>query len=295
MAKKNKNLIEDTQTKEILTQPDMVISPYMKSYMEALTFQQTQIGEDVEGSENLNIEEGPDYLVSPYMTNYMKARNPREFEDSYQKDNIVAKDVGYRRRKGFLILVVIFMVAILAIIGLGYLEIFPEYLSAYERLGEEYIDITDPIFGGLNKIAGIDIDNQDSIYYNDILKDIDEDTNIGLVIGYYALPVAAALFTLFALIILLIAIAALCKKESSKGYVEKKTKFGFMSILLFVFSLILVIGGLLWVSSSPSFEEIGEFFISDSTLVFAGYGLFAFIGLSLLPLIANLFAFKKQK
>lgn len=243
-----------------------------------------------------------DYLSSPYYKAYLESRKQSNImgkADPYSTISPAKKRSyvqfggdGYRRRKGFLALIVIFMIAIIAIAALGYIgTIVPEYVSAFNKVeGEEVVNIgvTDPVLGALTKFASMEID---SYFYTDCLENVEDESNIGLKIACYGMPIVVALSLLFALIILIVALAALCKKGTSKGYVEKKTKFGFLSLLLFLFTLFIAACAIVW--NGEGLGEIVGFFTGKATSINAGYGLFGFIGLSLLSLIFNWCSYKK--
>ncbi|MDD4316403.1 MAG: hypothetical protein PHC84_04520 [Clostridia bacterium] len=245
-----------------------------------------------------------DYLSSPYYKTYLQAKNTSSMvnkEDVYanairpnsKSGAAVAGGVAYRRRKGFLALVVIFMVAILAIGVLGYLgNIVPEYISVFTKDDsgvKTYIGITDPIFAALNKFAGMDMD---SVFFAD-WDAMPADAEIATKIAYFGLPIAAALALLFTLIILIVAIAALAKKGVEKGYVARKCKFGFLSLLLFLFSIFIAACGVIW--NGAGLGEIMNFFTASTTKIYAGYGLFGIIGLALLSMICNWLSYKKVR
>jgi hypothetical protein len=238
-----------------------------------------------------------DYLSSPYYKAYIRAKNSSSI---ISQDNLYAAPnsreaecVSYRRRKAFLALIVIFMAAILAIGVLGYLgTIVPEYVSAFTKIDGEtktYVGITDPVLAALNKFAGMDMD---SVFYAD-WKDMPADANIATKIAFIGLPIASALVLLLALIIFIVAIAALAKKGIEKGYVAKKLKFGFLSLLMFLFSLFIAACGVIW--NGAGLGEIVGFFTFETTKIYAGFGLFGIVGLSLLSMICNWLSYKKVK
>lgn len=236
-----------------------------------------------------------DYLSSPYYKAYVEAKNQSSTMSS-ANDNKTTKQInGYRRRKGFLALIVIFMLIVIAIAGLGYLgNIIPEYISAFNKLdgGGDiiYISVTDPIMGALKKFAILDVD---SYFYDDCLAGVDSQTNIGLKIAAYGMPIVIALYMLLALIIFLVALVALCKKSVSKGYVAKKAKFGYISLLLFLFSLFVTTCAIVW--NGKGLSDITKFFTASSTNINAGYGLLAMVGLSFLTMVFNWCSYKKAK
>lgn len=244
-----------------------------------------------------------DYLASPYYKNYLQAKQASEMvqpKDIYAESILSGEGrlqresgITYRRRKGFLGIIAIFMVVILAIAALGYFNVLPEYVSAFVKEdggAVEYVDATDPVLGALVKFVDMDFS---SIFYDEALADVENADNIGATIAFYGMPIAMALALILALIILITALVAMGKRALSKGYVAKKTKFGFLSILLFVLTLFVAAAGIVW--NGAGLNEIVEFFTGDSSYIQAGYGLYGLVGLSLLSLLCNLCAFKKVK
>lgn len=241
-----------------------------------------------------------DYLSSPYYKAYLEARNNSNIITKSSFDNINSSKKrtsdavidGYRRRKGFLALIVIFMVAIIAIAALGYIgTIVPEYISAFNKTDgaeTQYIGLTDPVMGALTKFANMDME---SVFYTDCLENIGDESNLGLKIASFGMPAVVALGLLFALIILIVALVALCKKGTNKGYVAKKSKFGFLSLLLFLFTLFIAACAIVW--NGAGLGEIVGFFTNQATNINAGYGLLGLIGLSFLSLIFNWCSYKK--
>lgn len=244
-----------------------------------------------------------DYLSSPYYKSYMEARNRSNIitkRDPYE-DAIMASPRGaktslgtvYKRRKGFLALVAIFMLVIIAIAALGYLgTIVPEYVSAFVKPGEEvaHLGLTDPVLGALTKFAKMDMTSQ---FYTDCLAPIDGDTKIASLIAFYGMPIAIALALIFALIIFIVAIVAIAKKGVSKGYVARKCNIGFLSLLVFLLSLFVAAAAIIWNGAALSASL--DFFTGKATNVYAGYGLLGLMGVSLLSFICNLFAYKKVR
>lgn len=253
-----------------------------------------------------------DYLSSPYYRAFIEARAQSDgyggipyytrSGNSYRqrssgtakKRGTFAAVQGYRRRKGFIALTLIFMLVIIAIAVLGYIGgIVPEYISLFvkaEGSDLEQISIVDPVMGALKKFAGMETE---SVFYTEALENVENESNLATKIAYYALPVVIALSVIFALIILIMAFAALCKRGIDKGYVARKTKYGFLCLLLFLFSLFTVVCGIVW--NGKGLTEITGFFMSQASYINAGYGLFGLVGCSLLGMIFNWCSYSKVK
>ncbi len=244
-----------------------------------------------------------DYLCSPYYrTFYETASKSSIIQKRGLYDNTLtprrrpatAPVRIYRRRKGLAIICAILMVVILAVAALGYIgTIVPEYVSAFvSKDGEEleHIGLTDPVVGGIVKFVDIDLD---SVFYTQCLQGMDSNTDIIDTIAFYALPIAIALALVFAFVLLIMMLITAAKKSIQRGYVLKKTGgIVIISLILFVLSLIAAVASVIW--NGEGFGEIMNFFTQSTTKVYAGYGMYAFVGLSLLNLIFSLFVQKKS-
>lgn len=200
---------------------------------------------------------------------------------------------GYKRRRGFLFLMAIFMIAILGVAVLGYLgNIVPEYISAFNKVdGEEtiYLGLTDPVLGALKKFAKMDMDSH---FYGDYLENMEQASIMDKVVSY-GMPASIALSAIFAFIIFIATLAAFFKKSIRKGYVAKRTRLGLLSFLLFLFTLIITAAAIMW--NGEGFGEAIAFFTNSAKSINAGYGLLGVVALSLLNLIFSWCTFKKVK
>lgn len=243
-----------------------------------------------------------DYLSSPYYRSYMEARNrppvitaqrPVQENAPRRRQQVVLGD--YRRRKGFLILMMLCTLLIIAVAAIGFVGIdaIDDYVAGYATASEENIGLLDPVFGLLQSFD-ITIGDKTSVFYEDCLKNIDTETEMLSKVVAYAMPILTALILIFSLAIFIAAIAGLAKKwVGDKKYVNKKVKLVVLSLLVFIFSLLLVVCGTIW--DGAGFAGILDFVLGNTTSIVAGYGLYAVVGLSLLNFIFNLFAYKKNK
>ncbi len=265
---------------EMIANADYISSPYYRTYLDATA--NSGYGSQF-GSTIPQISVGGKGSVST-----MSTARPRA-----AKRTLGTGTAGYRRRKGFLLLMAIFMIAILGIAVLGYLgNIIPEYISAFNKVdGEEtlYLGLTDPVMGGLKKFAKMDTD---SYFYSDYLEDMTGASTIDKIIAY-GMPIAIILSLLFALILFISILVGLFKKGIRKGYVAKKTRLGFLSFLLFLFALVIAGGTFMW--NGEGLSNITAFITNKAEKVSAGYGLLGLVGLSLLNLIFSLCTHKKVK
>lgn len=246
-----------------------------------------------------------DYLSSPYYRSYLEARNRSTVMSNrctYDETNTAVAgglygvgETVYKRRKGFLAIIAIFMLVILAVAALGYIgTIVPEYVSAFTKPGEEiaHISVTDPVLGALKEFAKMDMISQFHDDFTAVMAN-ETETKITTKIVFYGMPIAIALILLLALIVLIVAIVAIAKRSVSKGYVAKKCKLGFLLLLMFLLSLFVAAAAIIW--NGAPFSEAIDFFTGKSLNVYAGYGLFALVGASLLGFICNLLAYKKVR
>lgn len=274
-----------------LAEQNVVMSPYMRNYMEAfnhsLIDQQelpTTVLEDQANS--LDIVTDSNYVSSAYMNTFMDAIG-QDLEPVEPVEEISFEN-AYRRRRGFLVIVVILMAAILGIAALGFVgDLIPDFVAAYEKPESTYISLTDPIFGALIKFFDFEAESH---FYNDCLKYIENESNIGTIIAFYALPLMSALIIIFALISLICALIGLFKKSITQGYVRGRGKYGFLIFLTFIFSLFMAVCGVVWNNEGGKFIE---FFMGDTSFIFIGYGLLAIMAISLVGLIAYLLVYKK--
>lgn len=264
-------------------------------------------------AQNINSEKGiyemsdfefmayADYLSSPYYRSYMEARGQSpainaQRNTSFNGPRKKRKVLGdYRRRKGFLILMMLCMALIIAVIAVGYIGIdaIDDYTAVYTDVkAEKSISFVDPVFGLLKKFDILK--DQDSVFYDNILANLENEEDIMVKIAAYALPILSVLIVILALVVLITALAGLCKKwVGNKKYVNKKVSLVIVSLILFIFSALAVICGAIW--DGAGFSGILDFVLGDSAAIAAGYGLYAIVGLSLLSFIFNLFAYSKNK
>lgn len=278
MAKKNVELnqapaknIDEMSDVEFITSADYLASPYYRAYMSA----KARVGTYSEG-------------FQPLANTY--GQNTRNSASATVKG-------GYSKKRGFfLLLIALFMLVVIAVgvLNVFNIELIDDYVATFIKPGvtEENninIGLLDPIYGVIKKFAKL---NLDSVYFDSYLSNIPAEANILTVISLYAVPAAAFLILLCALIGFIKAISALFAKKGGNN-VYKKYKFGFLSIIMFLCGIILLVGGVF--ASGLEIKQILDFILQKTTVLNAGYGLYALIALPILNLIFSCLSYKKAK
>ena len=106
-------------------------------------------------------------------------------------------------------------------------------------------------------------------------------------IAYYALPVVLVLGALIAVIFFIRALVALFTTKRRKLFI-------FSSVLMLLLSIAGIVCGFIW--SGADWSEIAGFIPFGGDLAMqVGYGYLILAGMSLLSLIASIFAFRSKK
>lgn len=260
-----------------------------------------------------------DYLSSPYYHAYIEAKtramgqakslanasgeysNAKDMGRYDSKDNAKAvKSVNegklYAKKRGIvLVIVAVFMLVVIAAAALGAVGLVSvdEFVAAYIRpsatVGNINISIIDPILGTIKDLAKV---NLDSNFYETFLASKPANASIMTKIAVYAVPAAALLIILFALIGFIKAIVALFAKKTLSGNV-KKHGFGLISIVMFLSALIMVVGGIYL--ANIDIAKALDFIIQKDPIMYVGYGLYALIAIPVITFILNFMAYKKIK
>lgn len=253
-----------------------------------------------------------DYLASPYYRAYVSAKTKafstsqplsKSFDlpqskgkggEAYAKP---VKGAIYSKKRGVAqFFILLFMLVVLAVGVVGYFNInaIDSYIATYVKNGVTVdnninIDLLDPIFGLIKKLAKLDVD---SFYYDSYISNMSAETDIMTKISLYAVPAAALIIIICALIGLFKSIVALCAKRQANG-LYKKFKFGFLSIVMLLSALIILVGGIF--ASGLEITLILDFILGKTDALCAGYGLYALIVLPILMLILSCVIYKKAK
>ncbi|NLL56614.1 MAG: hypothetical protein GX242_05335 [Clostridiales bacterium] len=252
-----------------------------------------------------------DYLASPYYRAYVSARARMEsqFDQPRNTENVKTKGkaqkpaytggaikgaVYSKKRSICHILIAVFMLVTLTVALLSFLNIdgVEPYSAVFVKSGvnedtNTYVGLLDPIFGLVKKVAKV---NVDSFYFDSYVSNMSPETDIMTKISLYAVPVAALLIVICAIIGFFKSIVALVSKRYANGY-YKKYKFGFLSIVMLLSALVLLVGGMF--ASGADISVILDFILGKTTNLNAGYGVYALILLPILTFILSCVSYKK--
>lgn len=288
MAKKNIEVnqapaksIDEMTDVEFITSADYLASPYYRAYISA------------KSRVDNNNYEGFQPMTSAFEQNRQINRSNSNAKAVPDK---AFKGAGYIKKRGFtLFLTAFFMLIIIAAAVVGLLEIsgVSTYASVYiEPITTDTvrsIDLLDPVIGLIKKVFTI---NQSSLYFDKYMTGITANTDLLTKISMYAVPVAALLIVVFALISFFKAVCAMFAKRYPNG-LYKKYKFGFLSIVMLLCGAIMLVGGLF--ASGLEIKVILDFILQKSTVLYAGYGLYALIVIPLITLVLSCINYKKVK
>lgn len=252
--------------------------------------------------------QGPVSKKAPVMRPVTAAQQAQPYyEDDYyeapqQNASRPAKKASRRSTKGsakparrffFVLLIVLFLVVYIAVAALNYLNMdalsdYYEYLSLFNRTEGDtvvYIGVEDIVMS----FAGMFVDSIDTseyLFYNECLANIDSADTMNM-IAYYALPVVLVLGVLIAVIFFIRALVALFTTKRRKLFI-------FSSVLMLLLSIAGIVCGFIW--GGADWGEIAGFIPFGGDLAMqVGYGYLILAGMSLLSLIASIFAFRSKK
>ena len=219
-----------------------------------------------------------------------------------------------RARRGFMVFLVMLFALLYVVVGaLSFLQLdmlsdYNSYLSMFTKVEEvlpedvtieqiengeaEYdyvstgIGADDVIMSFAKMLMGDSIEG-DYYFYNECLAFIDSAETMNM-IAYYALPVVMVLGIVIALIFFIRALVSLCTPKRRKLFVLS-------SILMLVLSIVGIFAGFFW--SGLEFANIMVYLnvMAPAAPLQVGYGYLIMTVLSLLALIASLFAFRSKK
>lgn len=250
--------------------------------------------------------------ISPYFEN-----EPEEVVEETKVKKVKKEKVKRRRtkgkvkraRRGFMVfLVVLFTLLYVAVGALSYLQLdMLEDYNSYFNLFEKVEDVTPEVAEGEEEpekeliITAIGVEDivmsfvkyfmpdsveGDYIFYNECLATLEGAEMLDMVIAY-ALPVVLVLGLLIAVIFFIRAFVSLCTPKRRKLFVLS-------AILMLVLSVIGIACGFLW--SGAEMADVMSFVMPTGALTMqVGYGYLIMTVLSLLTLVASLFAFRSKK
>ena len=262
-------------------------------------------------SQNLTpIEKNYFDLSEVKVANETQGRRVKKDTVLVQRTNGVVK----RARRGFMVFLVMLFALLYVVVGaLSFLQMealdeYNSYLNMFTKVEEvvpegatleqiengdaeyEYvytnIGANDVIMSFAKMLMGDSIEG-DYYFYNECLALIDGAETMNM-IAYYALPVVLVLGIVIALIFFIRAFVSLCTSKRRKLFVLS-------SILMLVLSIIGIFAGFFW--SGLEFADAMVYLnvMAPAAPLQVGYGYLIMTVLSLLALIASLFAFRSKK
>ncbi len=289
----------------LVTKRDMS-SPYYKSYCESRA---TRKPAQLPANRAPVIGGGSYFDTEPEeMVNENQGRKVKKGKIKRQRTKGTAK----RARRGFMVFLVMLFAFLYVVVGaLSFLQLdmlgdYNSYLGMFTKVEEtlpevmpedpneaietEYlttnIGANDVIMSFAKMFMGDSIDG-DYYFYSECLELIDGAETMEM-IAYYALPVVMVLGLVVAFIFFIRALVALCTTKRRKLFVLS-------SVLMLVLSIIGILCGFIW-----SGLEFADAMVYLNVMELAapmqvGYGYLIMTVLSLLALIASLFAFRSKK
>lgn len=266
---------------EFITYADYLSSPYYCAYIEAKTRAMAQAKSLANAS-----------------SEYSDAKDNGRYE---KKDNSKAvKSVNegklYAKKRGIVLVVIaVLMLVVIAAAALGAVGIVSvdEFVAAYiipgASVGNINISIIDPVLGTIKALAKV---NFDSNFYETFLASQPANASIMTKVATYAVPAAALLIIIFALIGFIKAIIAIFAKKTLSGKV-KKHGFGLISIVMFLSALIMVVGGIYL--ANIDIAKALDFITQKGSVLYVGYGLYALIAIPVITFILSFMGYKKIK
>lgn len=299
--------MEEMSDFEFITHADYLSSPYYRAYL----------AEKIRG-ERLDVLYGGNHYSSVRPPVYPQPGYPQQGypqygypqQGAYRQQPVAGQPVreesGRGKKKGSraklyvkkrklpLFLIGLVMLITIAVGALGFLNIkeIDPYIGIYKvPAGEGYASITlsDTVSSLVNVLFKTDMK---SVYYDNYLSKIADNAGTLTKISIYAVPVAAVLTILLAVIGFIKALAALLSGRKSDGYF-RKFKFGFLSIASFLCGAIFLLGGLY--VSGIKLDQILNFITFKTEAMQAGYVLYAMIIIPIITFILTCISYKKYK
>lgn len=236
-------------------------------------------------------DEQNDYDTGVSAKSSKKVIANREVKQKEKASKGVAKKVYVKKRAFFLVLTAILSLVILAVAVVGIFDLtvsdtaINEYISIYNYKTSENvaIDMLDPVLGFIQSTFKLDLGMESDFTANFTVGEETKD-----VIANYALPIALVVYVIFYLATFIASIAGACGKKGANGY--KKVKLGFVSIIAFLCSLIVIVAGMMM--AGLSFDGILDFIMGKGNFSI-GYGLYAMVAVPIITFICSCCSYKK--
>lgn len=251
-----------------------------------------------------------DYLSSPYYRAYIEAKTKTQGQirdlviaSSVQADaaaktekvSSVKESKLYTKKRGVaLVVIAIFMFVVIAATALGVVSIggIDNFVAAYTvpgtAEGEDInISIADPMLGLIKDLTKVEFDSN---YFATFLAVKTANADIITKIALYAVPAAALIIIVLAVIGFVKALAAIFAKKTLSGKI-KKSGFGLISIIMFVSALIMLVGGVF--VANIEIASALEFLTQKSAVMNVGFGLYALVAIPIITFICSCVSYKK--
>ncbi len=199
--------------------------------------------------------------------------------------------VCVKKRAFFFIVPLILALAVLAIAITGFFDVSnAKYLSIYnyKYVTERSFAMLDPVLSFVSVKFGAELGSINAEFFKVFTMSTGD--FLSAFVGY-ALPISIALYAIFAIVTLIVSIVGLVGKKRADG-TYARAKLGFLSIVMFICSLIAAISGL-YVSGGKIKDFVG--FIGGTADFSAGYMLYAMIAVPVVTFICTCLAYKKEK
>lgn len=289
----------------LVTKRDMS-SPYYKSYCESRSARKpAQMPANRASVLSSYFESEPEEVVNENQGKKVKKEKVKRQR---------TKGTMKRARRGFMVFLVMLFALLYVVVGaLSFLQLdmlgeYNSYLNMFTKIEEvlpegatieqiengevEYDYVTtgiganDVIMSFAKMLMGDSIEG-DYYFYNECLAFIDSAETMNM-IAYYALPVVMVLGIVIALIFFIRALVSLCTSKRRKLFVLS-------SILMLVLSIIGILAGFFWTGLEFADAMVYLNVMAPAAPLQVGYGYLIMTILSLLALVASLFAFRSKK
>lgn len=213
-------------------------------------------------------------------------------EEKAETEKKKKKVRSYTKKRGFfLVLPVILAVVVLAVAVCGLFDTpITEYISIYNHTYVVKTDfpLLDPVISFIGETFGVDTGALPTAFGESFVSGGED---FGAQLVKYALPVAIVVYLVFALIMLIVAIVGLAGKKREDG-TYNKARLGFLSIIMFLCSLIIAVCGL-----SASGTEISALLevLSGKNDFGIGYAMYVLIAVPVITFICTCLAYGKDK
>ena len=216
----------------------------------------------------------------------------KEKKSQKKEEKTYEKIAGtYDKKRAFFLVVPMILFAV--ILAAAILGAFDTKALAYVS-GSKHVWAVDTHFGLLDPAIGFLTNTFDKLTVlepaTSFFKTFDVQSTTAFAVQGYVLVATTVIYMVFALIGLISSICGLASKRKENG-AYKKTKLGFLSIVMFVCAIGILLCTAL--CAGVNIKDILTCFTGDGFTF--GYGAYALIGIPVLTFICTLFSFRKVK